>query len=180
MPQRKWTKRPCTLYAVALVTVVLATLLRMAAAPLLKNRAPFSTYFVALMITGWYGGLGPTLLATLLGTVAAVHFFVEPHGAIYLYGPGALPGTPGERRSVHPCRCRHGGPERKSLGGNPQQFSAVKSKFPSRPEPFPHFAWPNSVRGTNRGLTYLYKSCIAHVLRRPHPSNWQLAWGVRR
>ena len=54
-------------YGAALVAVVLATLLRMWLDPFLENRAPFSTYFVAIMFAAWYGGIGPSLMVMVVG-----------------------------------------------------------------------------------------------------------------
>lgn len=39
---------------------------------------PTSLFFVAVMVSAWYGGLGPGLLATLLSTLAINYFYVEP------------------------------------------------------------------------------------------------------
>jgi PAS domain S-box-containing protein len=72
-------------YGTALVAVVLATLLRMWLDPLLESRAPFSTYFVAIMFAAWYGGIGPSLMVMVIGALAADYFFIEPRGSLYLY-----------------------------------------------------------------------------------------------
>jgi len=58
------------------------------------SHRPFVTYFVALPLITWYAGLGPTLLALLLGGLAADVFFMEPasafamHDALDVRGPG--------------------------------------------------------------------------------------------
>jgi PAS domain S-box-containing protein len=72
-------------YGVALVAVILATLLRMWLDPFLENRAPFSTYFVAIMFAAWYGGIGPSLVVMVVGALAADYFFINPRGSLYLY-----------------------------------------------------------------------------------------------
>jgi PAS domain S-box-containing protein len=72
-------------YGAALMAVVLATLLRMWLDPLLESRAPFSTYFVAIMFAAWYGGIGPSLMVMVVGALAADYFFIEPRGSLYLY-----------------------------------------------------------------------------------------------
>ena len=48
-------------YGSAVAAVILATLLRMLLDPLLEQKAPFTTYFVAIVFTAWYAGLGPSL-----------------------------------------------------------------------------------------------------------------------
>jgi PAS domain S-box-containing protein len=64
-------------YGVAIGAVLLALLLM-----LLLNRwismqgSPFLIFFAAVMVSAWYGGLGPGILATLLSALAANHFFL--------------------------------------------------------------------------------------------------------
>lgn len=72
-------------YSAALASIMLATVLRMWLDPVLGNRAPFSTYFVAIMFAAWYGGIGPSLVAMVLGALAVDYFFIEPRGSVYLY-----------------------------------------------------------------------------------------------
>ena len=72
-------------YGAAIVAIILATLARIWLDPFLENRAPFSTYFVAIMFAAWYGGIGPSLAAMVVGALAADYFFIEPRGSIYLY-----------------------------------------------------------------------------------------------
>jgi PAS domain S-box-containing protein len=78
------TRRPQTdstllRYGFAVVVVVVVTLMRVPLNPLLGVSAvPFILYFPAIMISGWYGGLGPGVLATALGSVAALYFNIEP------------------------------------------------------------------------------------------------------
>ena len=69
-------------YGVAVTAVVLATLLRKMFDPVLGSAAPFSTYYVAIMFTAWYGGLGPSLVALIFGAVLADYYFVEPRGTL--------------------------------------------------------------------------------------------------
>ena len=54
-------------YGIAVAATLLATLLRAALAPVLKDHAPFAVYYVAILFTAWYCGLGPSLLATVAG-----------------------------------------------------------------------------------------------------------------
>jgi K+-sensing histidine kinase KdpD len=57
-------------YAAATAFVVLATLLTLLLWRWLDPLA-FLVYFLAVMAAGWYGGLGPGLLATVLSVLAA-------------------------------------------------------------------------------------------------------------
>ncbi|MEN6494678.1 MAG: PocR ligand-binding domain-containing protein [Thermoguttaceae bacterium] len=65
-------------YGVALVGVGLAVVARMAVDPYLRDHLPYSTFFVAVTLVAWFGGLGPALLSTVLGFLAAHWFFTPP------------------------------------------------------------------------------------------------------
>jgi hypothetical protein len=41
-------------------------LVRVLLAPVLGNRIPFTTLFFAVMLTAWYGGFRPALVAAIL------------------------------------------------------------------------------------------------------------------
>ncbi len=64
-------------YAVALLSVALAL-----GTTLLLNQyltpTPAALFFAAVMVSAWYGGLGPGLLATVLSTLAINYFFFKP------------------------------------------------------------------------------------------------------
>jgi PAS domain S-box-containing protein len=62
-------------YGFAVLMVVLVTLLRVPLNPLLGvNAVPFILYFPAILVSGWYGRLGPGLLATFLSALGALYF----------------------------------------------------------------------------------------------------------
>src|SRR4051812_10812470 len=67
-------------YIWAGIAVAGAVLLRSLFTPELKTGLPFITLFPAVFIAAYLGGLGPGILATLLGVVTALHFFIEPMG----------------------------------------------------------------------------------------------------
>jgi len=62
-------------YALAFCLVAIATLLAKRMVPLLGEISPF--YFVAVMLTTWFGGVGPGLLATAFAGSASVCFFYD-------------------------------------------------------------------------------------------------------
>ncbi|BAY89568.1 MULTISPECIES: PAS domain S-box protein [unclassified Tolypothrix] len=64
-------------YGVALLSVVLALVINLKLSPYL-DATPSPLFFVAVMVSAWYGGLGPGLLATAVSTVVIHYFFVEP------------------------------------------------------------------------------------------------------
>ena len=77
-----WAERPSSLdgvrrYGVAVAAVALAALLRIGAVALLDQRFLFITFFLALFISAWYGGFGPTILAVGL-SILVVYFALPP------------------------------------------------------------------------------------------------------
>lgn len=68
-------------YAVALLSVLAATALRLPFQPLFGHSVPFLLYFPAVLFASWFGGLGPGLLAALLGALASSFFWMEPYMA---------------------------------------------------------------------------------------------------
>jgi two-component system CheB/CheR fusion protein len=70
---------------VAVAAVILATLLRKLLDPVLEDTAPFTAYFVAIILTAWYGGLGPSLVALISGALLATYLFIEPRGSFLIH-----------------------------------------------------------------------------------------------
>jgi len=70
------------LVAIAL-TMVIATF-RLAVAGLLGDVAPFLPFVLAVMLSGWYGGLWPGLLATIFSAFCGVLLFTAPHSALQI------------------------------------------------------------------------------------------------
>ena len=68
----EWARR----YGVAVVSVVGSVLLTLLLYSAVFARNPFALFYAAVMISAWYGGLGPGLLATALAAWAIDHFFV--------------------------------------------------------------------------------------------------------
>src|SRR3954447_17881406 len=96
-------------YIWAGIAVAGAVLLRSLFTPELKTGLPFIPLFPAVFIAAYIGCLGPGILATLLGVVTALLFFIEPVGGslslanpVASYGvllfplPGAAPAWRGE------------------------------------------------------------------------------------
>ena len=72
-------------YAMALGSIWLACYVRMLLDPALGNQTPFATFYVAVMVTAWMGGLGPAVLALLSGFLAASYFFVPERGSLIIH-----------------------------------------------------------------------------------------------
>src|SRR5215218_623913 len=49
---------------------------------LIVQETPFLLIFGAIMISAWYGGLGPGLLATFAAGLATDYFFLPPTGSL--------------------------------------------------------------------------------------------------
>ncbi len=71
-------------YGAAVLAVILATVIRLALNPVLGNRIPFATYFLAMVFAAWYAGLGPALVALALGTLVGAYFFVPPADSLLI------------------------------------------------------------------------------------------------
>lgn len=65
-------------YSLAIVSVVLAFLLRLVLDPWLGNESRYVVFVVAVAFTGLYAGLRPALLAAALGAGVAYFCFVPP------------------------------------------------------------------------------------------------------
>lgn len=78
-PRRKFggMKRALAGYAVSVVTVAVATVVTTAMWDLIRPQVS-PVFFAAVMISAWFGGLGPGLFATALAGFVSIYFFVEP------------------------------------------------------------------------------------------------------
>ena len=65
-------------YVIAVAAVVAAAMVRQVFTPILGDRTPYWTFHIALVVSAWFGGLLPGLLATALGAVLGVYLFVNP------------------------------------------------------------------------------------------------------
>jgi PAS domain S-box-containing protein len=77
-------------YSLALAAVILGAFLRARLDALLGTRFAFLTLFPAVMVSGWFGGLGPGVFSAILSTAIADYFWFEPVGAFVPANPGDL------------------------------------------------------------------------------------------
>jgi PAS domain S-box-containing protein len=77
MPSMKHTS-PLLRYGVAVLAIGMAFLVKLLLDPLIVQETPFLLIFGAIMISAWYGGLGPGLLATVAAGLATDYFFLQP------------------------------------------------------------------------------------------------------
>ena len=69
-------------YGVAALAVGVALLVKLLLDPLTVQDTPFLLVFGAIIVSAWYGGLGPGLLATGLSALATDYFYLYPVGSI--------------------------------------------------------------------------------------------------
>jgi PAS domain S-box-containing protein len=69
-------------YGVAMVAVGAALGIKLLLDPLTVQDTPFLLVFGAIIVSSWYGGLGPGLLATAVSTLATDYFFLYPRGTL--------------------------------------------------------------------------------------------------
>jgi signal transduction histidine kinase len=73
-------------YAVAVVSVGIALILRLALDAYLGQVAAYSTFYIAVVLTVWLAGRGPAVLAIVLGVILGSWFFVPPRHSLVLRG----------------------------------------------------------------------------------------------
>ena len=76
-----------TRYAAAVLFIFGATGLKLLAWHDAENNLPFAVYYAATAAAAWTGGLGPGLLATLLASLCARYFFMEPLRSLSVGSP---------------------------------------------------------------------------------------------
>jgi PAS domain S-box-containing protein len=82
---------PFLRYGVAVVAVALALGLKLLIDPLIMQETPFLLVFAAVMISAWFGGLGPGLLATALAALITDYFFLYPINTFSVLSLEGLP-----------------------------------------------------------------------------------------
>src|SRR5580704_11082382 len=71
-------------YGYAALSVGLATEVRSLLDPVLGNQSPFPSMLLAALVTVWLGGIGPSMVAVILGALSADYFFIVPRGSFGL------------------------------------------------------------------------------------------------
>jgi PAS domain S-box-containing protein len=72
-------------YAVAVLSVALATAIRLKLDQLIGESAPLLIFVVAVIITSWFGGFWPGLLSIILSLLVSDYLFFEPKYSIFTY-----------------------------------------------------------------------------------------------
>jgi PAS domain S-box-containing protein len=71
-------RSPLSRYGFAVLAVGAALVLTVSSSHLGLAEPPVAAFLAAILLTGWYGGLGPVVLATLLSVLLFDFFFVPP------------------------------------------------------------------------------------------------------
>lgn len=79
-------RSPLTCYGIAAASVVIAMIVRALLDPILGERVPLMIFTLCVGISAYWGGLGPGLLATVLGGVLGAYFFMEIRSTPNLVG----------------------------------------------------------------------------------------------
>ena len=79
-------------YSIAVVAFAIVGGARWALIPVWGTAFPFITYYPAIMVSAWYGGLWPGLLTTALGGSATIFFLLPPVGSFYIRSSGEIIG----------------------------------------------------------------------------------------
>ena len=77
-------------YGVAVLAPGLSLLLRWPLEPWLRYHGPLMTFFPAIIVSAYLGGLGPGLVATFVGAAAGDYFLIEPRHSFTIDEPGAV------------------------------------------------------------------------------------------
>ncbi len=80
-------KTPQIRYIISVLSIVLVTEVRLALRPVLLTQHPYAILYIAVAVSAYLGGIGPGVLSTVLGCLAALYFFVSPD---IFFGPKGL------------------------------------------------------------------------------------------
>ncbi|MCG3114040.1 MAG: ATP-binding protein [Candidatus Manganitrophus sp. SB1] len=81
-------RHPFLRYGMGVLTVALILSLKLLIDPFIREESPFLLFLIAVMVSAWYGGLGPGLLATALSALVSDYVFLVPHYGFLGYTPG--------------------------------------------------------------------------------------------
>jgi PAS domain S-box-containing protein len=83
--RQSWAQLPApAVYALSLVALAAAILLRYALDPWMGSALPLVTTFSAVAAAVWIGGLVPATLVTILGYLGCDYLFIDPRGAFHV------------------------------------------------------------------------------------------------
>src|ERR1700733_13122740 len=71
-------------YSCAPVAIALAIWIRLLLDPVIGDQIPYATLFLAVLVVAAYSGLGPALVAIVLGAFSVAYFVLPPRGTFRL------------------------------------------------------------------------------------------------
>jgi PAS domain S-box-containing protein len=77
-------------YGVAVLASGVSILLRWPLWPVIGDHTPFMTFFPAVILSAYFGGLGPGLVATFVSGAAAAFFLIKPHFSFEIHDPADI------------------------------------------------------------------------------------------
>jgi PAS domain S-box-containing protein len=81
---------PTRRYALAIILPLVFALLRFLMQPLFGSEAPLLIFTLPVVLSAWFGGLGPGLVTTFLSTIFGTWFFVSAFGLSPMNSPAEL------------------------------------------------------------------------------------------
>ncbi|MBF2026234.1 MAG: DUF4118 domain-containing protein, partial [Oscillatoriales cyanobacterium C42_A2020_001] len=79
---------PLLSYGVVLLSVILALAVSLLFS-FFTQPTPLALFYMAVIVSAWYGGLKPGLVATALSTLA-INYFLPPYNSLSIVNPGNL------------------------------------------------------------------------------------------
>ena len=83
-------KQPAQEFAIALISVMVATFVRLLLIPVLGMRSPFFTFFLAVVVSAWLGGWRGGMSAIVLSALSAIYFLIAPRYSLLINRPEDL------------------------------------------------------------------------------------------
>ena len=83
----RWTGpwlAPTGRYMTAIASTAVVIWVRWLLQPWLNEECPFSLFYLSVLLTAWIAGTGPAILAVVMGTFAAAHFFIPPESSLLI------------------------------------------------------------------------------------------------
>ncbi len=72
-------KKDAVRYALAALAAIAALALRYLLDPLLGEKNPYHTLWLAIVFTAWYCGIGPSIFASVIGLMGLKYWFLPPY-----------------------------------------------------------------------------------------------------
>ncbi len=82
-------RRPAARLGFGVAAALLAALLRWFLEPVLPSQLSFLTFYLALFVSAWHGGLWASVPALIIGALVGDYFFLEPRYSFRLDWPGS-------------------------------------------------------------------------------------------